>query len=77
MATGVRGLLIDDIHCRTVAALVGLEPHGTLGILEAAARLDQVDSRECLDSLLLTNFRISRKVRWEYHQIAKDISADR
>jgi predicted nucleic acid-binding protein len=55
-------LLIDDAEARQVATAHGIVCTGTLGILRDAATIGLVDLRQCLDSLMKTNFRVSRSM---------------
>ena len=54
---------MDDADGRRAAESLHLEVCGTLGVLERAARLGEIDLRESLRRLEQTSFRISRAVR--------------
>lgn len=53
------GLLIDDAEGRRRAEALGLEPLGTLGVLELAAKQGKLDLRDALQKLASTNIRLS------------------
>jgi|CXWL01.1.fsa_nt_gi predicted nucleic acid-binding protein len=50
-------LLVDDERARRTARRLGLQPRGTLAVLELAAERGLLDLNVCLDRLLRTNFR--------------------
>ena len=56
-------VLIDEMEGRQVAASLGLEVRGTLGILERGAKLGRVDLGVALQRLGQTNFRMSPELR--------------
>jgi predicted nucleic acid-binding protein len=55
-------LLIDDLTGRETARSHGVEPFGTIGILELAARRNMLVLREIFDRLRETNFFASEKL---------------
>ena len=55
-------LLIDDAAGRAVATELRVPHTGTLGVLQAAARMGLIDLREALHHLQRTNFRISESL---------------
>jgi predicted nucleic acid-binding protein len=57
-----RALLIDDEDGRRAATASGIQPFGTIGILEFAARRDLVMLRDAFDRLRETNFFASEKL---------------
>ena len=59
----ISSVLMDDARGRRQAQALGLEVSGTIGILERAADLGLVDLQEAIDTLALTNFRLSTRLR--------------
>lgn len=55
-------LLIDDANGRQTTKAMGVQPFGTIGILELAARRDLIVLREAFDHLRKTNFFASEKL---------------
>lgn len=55
-------ILIDERKGRRVARDLGLEPLGTLAVLEVAACCGWIDYDECIRDLRATNFRISDRL---------------
>lgn len=67
-------LLLDDLKARKLAEKLNLQVTGTLGIIHKAKQLSLIDAvKPLLDNLLLTNFRISKKLIQEILTINNEI----
>lgn len=62
ISLSARLILIDDRKGARVAASLGFEITGTLGVLDLAARRGLVDLREAIDRLGQTNFRYRKGI---------------
>lgn len=62
MATGAKGVLLDDRKARRIAREQGLLVVGTLGVLEAASDCGLIAIDSALDALERTSFRVDKRL---------------
>lgn len=55
-------LLVDDLRARRAAQRAGLQITGTIGVLERAAQHGVIDLKRALDSLVASDFSVSRQL---------------